>query len=118
MNEFASFEPEQLVREITYAKTRDRDLTAKEIAMLKDKLRIAEEDPNIIRIARGEGRTEILNQIVADDRIVFGWGLKSQHAFHEQSKFRDFLEPNQVDINQLIKVVELYKDNLGMPTVF
>lgn len=67
---------------------------------------------HMIRLARGDGRTEILNQIVADDRVIFGWGLKGQHAFHEQSQLRDFLEPNQVDVDQLKRIIKLYEDNL------
>ena len=112
MDMFSPFNPKQLIRGIPCAKTTGRDLTRQELAVLKEKLYVAEENSNLIRLARGDGRAEILNQIVADDRVLFGWGLKSQHAFYEQSKLRDFLEPNQVDVGQLKRIIKLYEDNL------
>ena len=112
MNMFAPFEPERLIQEVKCVKTTGRNLTEKETKVLKEKLYIAENNHDIIRLARGDGRLQILDQIIADDRVVFGWGLKSQHAFHRQSKFRDFLEPNRVDIDQLKKVIKTFEKNL------
>lgn len=112
MNMFAPFEPEQLIQGIECARTTGRALTKKEIVDLKGKLYAAEKNPSIVRLARGDGRLKILDQILADDRVIFGWGLKSQHAFCERSKLRDFLEPDRVDIDQLKKVVKLYERNL------
>lgn len=109
---YAPFEPRNLIQSIECARTTGRSLTAQEISVLKEKLYTAEENQLLIRLARGDGRANILNQIIADDRVIFGWGIKSQHAFHEQSKLRDFLEPNQVDVEQMVRIVELYQHNL------
>ena len=112
MDMFSSFAPEQLIRGISCVKTTGRELTRREIAVLKRKLRAAEENPAVIRLARGDGRPKILDQIVADDRVIFGWGLKSRHAFLERSPLRDFLEPNQMDAGQLKRILKLYEDDL------
>ncbi len=109
---YAPFEPRNLIQSIECVKTTGRTLTSQEISLLKEKLYIAEENQSLIRLARGDGRASILDQIIADDRVIFGWGMKSQHAFHAQSELRDFLEPNQVDVEQMIRIVELYQDHL------
>lgn len=72
MDMFSPFDPKQLIQGIECAKTTGRDLTKEEIAALKEKLYTAEENSDMIRLARGDGRTEILSQIVVDDRIIFG----------------------------------------------
>lgn len=113
MNMFAPFEPQTLIRGIQCAKTTDRELTRRELSLLQAKLLQAEENHGILRLARGDGRKDILDEILADDQVIFGWGLKSQHAFHEQSELRDLLEPDQADINGLKKLVKLYQENFA-----
>lgn len=63
MDMFSSFAPEQLIRGISCVKTTGRELTRREIAVLKRKLRAAEENPAVIRLARGDGRPKILDQM-------------------------------------------------------
>lgn len=113
MNMFIQFEPKTLIRGIRCAKTTNRELTAREISLLQEKLLQAENNPDILRLARGDGRKIVLDEILADDKIIFGWGLKSQHSFHARSSFRDLLEPEQVQTAGLKKLVGLYENNLA-----
>ncbi|MBR5157450.1 MAG: hypothetical protein IKW59_06760 [Clostridia bacterium] len=112
MNMFLNFEPERMIQGIEIAKAGERTLDADELTMLKNKLLTAERNPNIIRLARGEGRIGILNEIIADDNIIFNWGFKGQHAFHQQSEFRDFLEPGAADVSQMKRIVRIFKDDI------
>lgn len=113
MNMFSPFEPEQLIRGIEIAKTNERELDRGELNILKKKLLQAEQNPDIIRLARGEGRYRIIDEIIADDNIIFNWGMKGQHAFHRQSEFRDFLEPNCMDAAQMKKIVKTFKEAIS-----
>ncbi|MBR5614200.1 MAG: hypothetical protein IKW64_02720 [Clostridia bacterium] len=108
MDMFLTFVPERIIEGIKEAKVGERNLNANELSRLKNKLFEAEQNKNIIRLARGEGRTGILDQIVSNDNIVFNWGLKGQHAFHQQSQLRDFLEPNAVDSTQMKEIVKIF----------
>ncbi|MBR2472097.1 MAG: hypothetical protein IKB55_05385 [Clostridia bacterium] len=112
MNMFLTFEPEQMIRGIVTAKVGEHNLDTYELNELKNKLFQAEHNTNIIRLARGEGRIGILNEIIENDDIIFNWGLKGQHSFHRQSNFRDFLEPNSKDVAMMKEVVEIFKKDI------
>ena len=113
MQMFAQFEPECMIKGIEVAKANGRELNANELILLKTKLLDAEQNSNIIRLARGEGRSGILDDIIENDEIIFDWGLKSQHAFHKQSEFRDFLEPNSMDVTQMKRIVNMFKEDIS-----
>ncbi len=54
----------------------------------KDKLQGALTNRNIICLARGEGRSRVLNDIVFHPEILFDWGEKSVHAYLEKNDYR------------------------------
>ncbi len=112
MDMFLTFKPEQMIQGIATAKVGEHNLDVYELNELKNKLFQAEHNTNIIRLARGEGRVGILNEIIENDSIIFNWGLKGQHAFHQQSSFRDFLEPNSMDVAMMKEVVEIFKKDI------
>ena len=90
MDIFKAFYPQALIRSISQMCIREKALSKSEMAFVKKKLLQAEERNDIIRLARGEGRATILQEIVENDHVLFDWGLKSQHAFFEDSKYREF----------------------------
>ncbi len=112
MDMFSSFNPDNMIAGIPEVRVNGNTLNKREVALVKQTLLESEQNPNIIRAARGDGRIRIIRDIINDDRIIFGWGLKSQHAFHEHSQLRDFLEPNNVDIDKLKEVVDIFKEQL------
>lgn len=113
MNMFLQFEPQRMIEDIEAAQTADYQLNSVELSNFKNILLEAETNRQIIRLARGDGRIRIIDNIILKRGIVFDWGLKSQHAFHEQSKFRDFLEPNAMDVNQMKEIVTMFKKDLA-----
>lgn len=107
------FKPQRMIENIKIAQTADHQLNSDELSSFKNKLLEAETNQRIIRLARGDGRVNIIDSIVLNDGVVFNWGLKSQHAFHEQSPFRDFLEPNAMDADRMREIVTMFKKDLA-----
>ncbi len=102
------FAPLKIVDAIETAKVSGRELTDYERALLKEKLKESEINRDIIRLARGEGRLNILEEIVNNEKLLFDWGLKCQHAFYKDSEFRTFLEPYNVDLQQMKRIVSMF----------
>lgn len=71
---------------------------------IKNKLRNALSNENIICLARGEGRSRILNDIVFHPEILFDWGEKSVHALLENKdeRLRRFCDPESIDKDIMI----------------
>ncbi len=113
MNMFLQFEPQHMIEGIEIAQTTEHRLNADELSYLKSKLIEAETNQHIIRLARGDGRTQVIDDIIANDGVIFDWGLKSQHAFHEQSRFRDFLEPNSLDVDMMKEIIAMFENALS-----
>lgn len=101
-----------MIDKIPQARTSGRELNPQELSFLKEKLFAAEDNPNILRVARGEGRKKILDEIVVQDYVLFDWGMKGQHALYEPTPYRDFLEPGMVDIQYLKDLIERYRGAL------
>lgn len=81
---------------------------------LKGKLLNAIANRDIICLARGEGRSRALNDIVFHPEILFDWGEKSLHAFLEKKdeRLRNFCDPGIVDKEVMIYYIEKYGENL------
>jgi hypothetical protein len=81
---------------------------------IKNKLYNALTNENIICLARGEGRSEILNDIVFHPEILFDWGEKSVHALLENKDedLRKFCDPEIIDKDTLIDFITQYAKQL------
>jgi hypothetical protein len=77
---------------------------------LKQKLHNAIVNPSIINLARGEGRSTALNDIVFHPEILFDWGEKSMHAFldSQTNTLREFCDPNVVNKEMMIDYIHKY----------
>lgn len=77
---------------------------------LKQKLHNAIVNPSIINLARGEGRSTALNDIVFHPEILFDWGEKSMHAFldSQTNSLREFCDPNVVNKEMMIDYIHKY----------
>jgi hypothetical protein len=77
---------------------------------LKQKLYNALTNPRIINLARGEGRSIALIDIVFHPEILFDWGEKSMHAFldNQSSKLREFCDPNEVNKDMIVEYIYKY----------
>lgn len=64
-----------------------------EIDFIKGKLLKSEENQNIIRVLRGEGRTDIIEKYIHNSSIFFLYGLKSPHAIVEANELTKLLNP-------------------------
>ncbi|HBH3576013.1 hypothetical protein [Clostridioides difficile] len=107
--------PHSVIVEIPKFKTKYGYLTIEDEEFIKQKLLKAESNNQIIRLARGESRSVILDNIVSNPDIIFDWGIKSMHALYynsENSELRDFLEPNQIDKELLKRLLYRYKRKL------
>lgn len=80
----------------------------------KNKLMKALDNPEIICLVRGEGRSRILNDIVFHPEILFDWGEKSLHAFLTKTdeRVRRFCDPGVVDKELLISYLRKYGERL------
>ena len=115
ISEGYDLKPHSLIEQIPKFKTKYGDLTIEDGAFIKQKLHEAEFNSQIIRLARGESRPIILDNIVSNPNIIFDWGVKSMHALYdnsENSELRDFLEPNQIDKELLKRLLYRYKRKL------
>ena len=83
-------------------------------SFLKRKLYNAMTNPSIINLARGEGRSTALNDIVFHPEILFDWGEKSMHAFldSQNNTLREFCDPNVVNKEMMIDYIYKYARNL------
>lgn len=64
-----------------------------EIDLIKRKLLQSEENRNIIRVLRGEGRRDIIERYIYNSSIFFLYGLKSPHATVEANDLTELLNP-------------------------
>ena len=113
MDMFECFKPQNMIDKITSARTQERSLTSDELWKLRDLLYCAEQDDRIIRVARGEGRSSILNPIASNDDILFGWGMKAQHSLYKESAYRNFLEPGCVDAENMCRIIIQYENAIS-----
>ena len=76
----------------------------------KNKLMNALTNQEIICLARGEGRSRILNDIVFHPEILFDWGEKSLHALLDRrdERMRIFCDPEIVDKEVMIYYIRKY----------
>ena len=72
---------EEMIDNIPKFECSDGQLITLSETFLKQKLHNALTNPRIINLARGEGRSTALNDIVFHPEILFDWGEKSMHAF-------------------------------------
>lgn len=81
---------------------------------IKNKLLNALTNENIICLARGEGRSRILNYIVFHPEILFDWGEKSVHALLENKDehLRRFCDPEIIDKDIMIHYITEYAEEL------
>lgn len=81
---------------------------------IKDKLKKALLNEDIICLARGEGRRKILNDIVFHPEILFDWGEKSVHAFlnNKNEYLRRFCDPEIIDKDVMIDYITKYAEEL------
>ena len=112
MDTILKFEPNQMIESIEIAKLGEHNLDMHDLNRLKNKLFHAEQNTDIIRLARGEGRVQMLDEIISNDDVIFNWGMKGQHAFYQHSQFRDFLEPNSMDIAMMKDIVRIFKESI------
>lgn len=82
---------------------------------LKKKLLESLTNENIINLSRGEGRPRVLNNILIQPEVLFNWGEKSMHAYLEgqNSKLREFCDPNCIDKKLLLYYVNKYSNQLN-----
>lgn len=113
MQPFDNLLPTNLINAIPYFKSQSSDLLELSGEFLKSKLLMSEENTDIIRLSRGEGKKIILDSIISSPNVIFDWGEKSMHSLFESSKVRDFLEPNLVDKELLFRLLNLYEEELS-----
>ncbi|QGT99484.1 hypothetical protein SYNTR_0891 [Candidatus Syntrophocurvum alkaliphilum] len=113
MNIFENLQPKNLINSIPCFKSQYPDLLNLDNEYLKNQLLISEDNNNIIKLARGEGRRLILKSIINSPEIIFDWGQKSMHAFFESSEVREFLEPDVVNKEMLFRLLNLYEEEIS-----
>ncbi|MEY8762482.1 MULTISPECIES: hypothetical protein [Clostridium] len=113
MDVFGCLLPRNLIYAIPYFKCQGSNIPEIGKEFLQEQLLLSEENHDLVKLARGEGRKSILDSIIDKPDIIFDWGEKSIHAFLENSKVRDFLEPNVVNKEMLLSFVNLYKEELA-----
>lgn len=81
---------------------------------IKNKLYKALTNKEIICLARGEGRSFRLNDIILHPEILFDWGEKSMHAFldNTQDEVRKFCDPRIINKERIIYYIEQYSNEL------
>lgn len=113
MNIFYNLQPINLINSIPCFKSQNSDMLGLDDEFLKKQLLKSEDNNEIIKLARGEGKKFILDSIVAFPNIIFDWEQKSMHSFFETSDVRDFLEPNIVSKELLIRLLDYYNEVLS-----
>ena len=105
---------EELIQSIPRFECSDGSPLELEDEFLKRKLYNALFNIDIICLARGEGRSRILNDIVFHPEILFDWGEKSLHAFLEKKddRIRNFCDPGTVDKDIMIYYITKYGEKL------
>ena len=80
----------------------------------KNKLMNALTNQDIICVARGEGRSRILNDIFFHPEILFDWGEKSLHALldRQDERMRIFCDPEIVDKEVMLYYIRKYGQKL------
>lgn len=111
---FDNLSPKNLINAIPCFKSQNSDLLGRlSSEFLKSKLLLSEENSDIIRLSRGEGKKFVLDSIINFPNIIFDWGEKSMHSFYDSSDVRDFLEPNIVSKEMLFRLLNLYREELS-----
>jgi hypothetical protein len=81
LNIFYNLQPINLINSIPCFKSQNSDMLGLDDEFLKKQLLKSEDNNEIIKLARGEGKKFILDSIVAFPNIIFDWGQKSMHSF-------------------------------------
>lgn len=95
-----------MISEIPEFRSDDRNLYGIDSEFIRNKLLQSEENPNIVRLSRGEGRRQLL-EVIGDSMLLFDWGAKSNHSFRYPSNMRDLLDPGHISMEQLINLINL-----------
>ncbi|MCW0603545.1 hypothetical protein OKR38_18600 [Clostridioides difficile] len=107
-----NLESSNLINSIPYFKSKYSDLCGLDDIFLKNQLHMAENNNEIIKMARGEGRKEILESIIEPCNLIFDWGQKSMHSLLDSSEIRKFLEPDGIDKELMFDLLELSEESL------
>lgn len=101
---------EEMINNIPRFESSDGQIGNLTDAFLKQKLHNVLTNPSIINLARGEGRSTVLNDIVFHPEILFDWGEKSMHAFldNQSDRLREFCDPNIVNKEMMIDYINKY----------
>lgn len=102
--------PAEMIDNIPRFESSDGQIRNLTDEFLKQKLHNAIVNPSIINLARGEGRSTALNDIVFHPEILFDWGEKSMHAFldSQTNTLREFCDPNVVNKEMMIDYIHKY----------
>lgn len=105
---------EEMIDNIPRFESSDGQIGSLTETFLKQKLHNALTNPYIINLARGEGRSKVLNDIVFHPEILFDWGEKSMHAFldGQSNTLIEFCDPNVVNKEMMIDYIYKYAQNL------
>ncbi|MDD3417764.1 MAG: DUF3427 domain-containing protein [Lachnospiraceae bacterium] len=101
---------EEMIDNIPRFESSDGQIISLSDRFLKHKLHNALANPSIINLARGEGRSTALNDIVFHPEILFDWGEKSMHAFldSQSNTLREFCDPDVVNKEVMIEYIYKY----------
>ena len=104
--------PNEMINSITKFEASDHMPIQLSNSFLKEKLRNANNNPNIINLARGEGRPQVLNDIGFHPEILFDWGVKSMHSFLDDRRrdTRNLYDPEFVDKQEIVKLASKYSE--------
>lgn len=80
MHIFDNLSPKNLINAIPFLKSQNSDLLGLSSEFLKSKLLLSEENSDIIRLSRGEGKKFVLDSIINFPNIIFDWGEKSMQS--------------------------------------
>lgn len=84
-----------------------------EMDFIKRKLLESEENRNIVRVLRGEGRPDIIEKYIYNGPVFFLYGLKSLHATVEANKLTEFFNPvANLDKEEMLKFLPTLIDEL------
>lgn len=105
---------EEMIDNIPRFESSDGQIISLSDRFLKQKLHNALGNPSIINLARGEGRSTALNDIVFHPEILFDWGEKSMHAFldSQSNTLREFCDPDVVNKEMMIEYINKYARHL------
>ncbi|GEM_PF-1263701 len=102
--------PEEMIESIHLFESSDGSCCEFSNDFLKRKLKEALYNEDIINLARGEGRSRLINDIIVHPEILFDWGQKSMHAYlnSKDQVLRDFCDPETVNKGLIVCYLDKY----------